>query len=112
MTIRRPGSLLLAIALAVSPLARAGAQAPNTLTGGSPDVFIGGLPESRQGDATTGGAPVVHGSPNVFINGRPAALAGGRVACGGAIETGAPNVFINGKAAARVGDKAGPCPGK
>jgi uncharacterized Zn-binding protein involved in type VI secretion len=104
-------SLVLAVAAAVSvpQLTGARAQAPGAVAGGSPDVFVGGVSASRQGDATTIASPIVQGSADVLINGHPAALVGGRTECGGAVVSGAPTVFINGKPLARVGDKTGGC---
>ena len=103
---------LLAIALTLPPLVGASAQtssSPGIVTQGSPDVSVGGAGAARQGDATTGGAPVVEGSPDVFINGKPAVTAGGRVGCGGAVIGGSSSVFVNGKPLARAGDKTQGC---
>src|SRR4051795_6201820 len=91
----------LAFAIAVSFLADADAQTRAPQNGvvveGSPNVAIGGAGVARQGDATTGGAPILQGSPDVIINGRPAATMGGLVACGSAVVSGSSNVFVNGK---------------
>lgn len=67
---------------------------PTAITGGSPDVFIDGIPAARVGDPLAPHAKPNHpphpraiasGSSTVFINGRPAALTGGAVDCGGVI---------------------------
>jgi uncharacterized Zn-binding protein involved in type VI secretion len=108
----RSGGYFLVTAITLLASATANAQnAPSTgaVIQGSPDVSVGGGAAARQGDATTGGAPVVEGSSNVFINGKPAVTVGGRTGCGGAVMTGTSNVFVNGKPLARAGDKTAGC---
>ena len=83
---------------------------PGVVIGGSRDVLSGGLPASRQGDATTNteGAGVQEGSKDVLINGRPAARVGDRTNCG-VIVRGSNNVYINGRPMARTGDTTSGC---
>ncbi len=95
---------------------RAGEPAPQpttpaTIIESSPNVSIGGIGATRQGDATSAGAPVITGSPDVFINGKPAARSGDVTGCNGVVVGSGANVFINGKPAARLGDQAN-CPGR
>ncbi len=55
------------------------------------------------------GGPVVGGSPNVFISGIPAARVGDKLVCVGppdSISEGSSSVKINSKPAARVGDSS------
>ena len=66
----------------------------NTISSGSGDVFINGLPAARVGDATSCGATIVTGSSTVFINGKPAALLGAATSHGGVIISGSENVLI------------------
>ncbi len=66
----------------------------NTISSGSGDVFIHGLPAARVGDATSCGATIVTGSSTVFINGKPAALLGAATSHGGVIISGSGNVLI------------------
>jgi uncharacterized Zn-binding protein involved in type VI secretion len=74
-------------------------------------------PAARAGDPTTHSGAVTQGSPNVFIGGRPAARRGDAASCpqsvpgnppvphaGGVISGGSATVRINGRAAARAGD--------
>ena len=81
-------------------------------------------PAARAGDPTTHGGQVTQGSPNVFIGGRPAARQGDAATCplvtgnppaphaGGVINGGSATVRINGRPAARAGsavtEAAGP----
>ncbi len=103
--------LLLCIA-ALSASAQDRPGTPEVVTGGSRDTLIGGRPAARQGDATTGGKPIVEGSKDVFINGKPAAVMGVKTSCGGITVGGGGGVFINGKPAARTGDPTSGCPGE
>lgn len=66
----------------------------NTISSGSDDVFINGLPVARVGDSTSCGATIVTGSSTVFINGKPAALFGSATSHGGVIISGSGNVLI------------------
>jgi len=88
------------------------AGAPGVITQGSGNTSIGGLPATRQGDATDGSGTVVGGSKDVFINGKPAVTTGDRTGCGGVTVGSGGGVFINGKPAARAGDLTTGCPGK
>ena len=67
---------------------------PTTITAGSPDVFIDGIPVARVGHPL---APhdkphnpphsrtIASGSSTVGVNGKPLAITGGAVDCGGVI---------------------------
>ncbi len=80
------------------------------ITGGSPQVLIGGQPAARMGDshscpaANPGGAPhvggpITTGSTTVLIGGQPAARQGDAAACSGppdSIAGGCPTVLIGG----------------
>ncbi len=64
---------------------------------GSTDVFIGGLPAARVGDALICVGPpdkIKEGSASVFINGKPAARLGDGTNHGGVIVVGNPTVTI------------------
>lgn len=78
---------------------------PSIATGGSPDVFVNGLPAMRVGDeyAPHGcsvcpegshGRKLSQGSRSVFINGLPSGRIGDAIDCGGHAQTGSANVFI------------------
>lgn len=76
---------------------------PTTLTSGSPNVFINGIPAGRVGDPYAPHGCIVHpshvgtissGSGTVFINGIPAGRIGDSVSCGGSVAVGSPNVFV------------------
>jgi len=78
---------------------------PSPATGGSPDVFINGLPAMRVGDSYAAhacaaghagphGRALSSGSASVFINGLPAGRIGDSIDCGGSAATGSPDVFI------------------
>ena len=56
-----------------------------TITGSSPNVFIGKIPAA---------AAVLPGSATVFINNKPAARLGDTTANGGVISSGMPSVII------------------
>ena len=71
---------------------------------GSPDVFVNGIPWSRQGDVNTGhlyppasglihAAPIHIGSPTVFVNGRGAGRVGDAITGCTIVAEGSPNVF-------------------
>lgn len=66
----------------------------NSVTSGSPDVFINGVPAARVGDPTACGSMITAGSCTVFINGKPAAFMGSATSHGGVIIGGSPNVLI------------------
>ncbi len=72
---------------------------------GSPNVFINGIPNSRQGDVNTPhllpgdpcpvhAAPIATGSPTVIINGRGAGRVGDGISGCTSVAEGSPNVFI------------------
>ena len=64
---------------------------------GSTDVFIGGLPAARVGDALICVGPpdkIKEGSASVFIDGKPAARLGDGTDHGGVIVVGNPTVII------------------
>ncbi len=78
-----------------------------SITSGSPDVSINGIPAARQGDSVLlhacpcpktphgiHGRSIAAGSSNVFINGLPAARIGDSIGCGGSISAGSGNVSI------------------
>lgn len=94
------------------PAARMGDMTAHggVITGGFPQVLIGGQPAARLGDmhtcplVTPGtppvphvGGPILQGSPTVLIGGQPAARMGDMAACTGppdAIVGGCPTVLI------------------
>jgi uncharacterized Zn-binding protein involved in type VI secretion len=68
---------------------------------GSPDVYINGIPEHRQGDLwakhccdSCHSSVLAKGAPNVYVNGKQAARIGDPVACGSRAMQGSNNVFI------------------
>jgi len=75
---------------------------------GSPNVFVNGIPWSRQGDPNTshllpGGlfcpshtAPITSGSSTVFINGKGAGRVGDALSGCTSVAAGSPNVFAGG----------------
>lgn len=73
-------------------------------------------PAARQGDPTAHGGAITGGFPQVLIGGRPAARVGDMHSCpmttgvvphvGGPITTGSATVLIGGQPAARQGDTA------
>lgn len=76
---------------------------PVTLSTGSPNVFINGVPCGRQddsypphsdGDSSHSGS-ISGGSSTVFVNGKPIARVGDSVSCGGTVAQGSPNVNAN-----------------
>lgn len=78
---------------------------PTSLSSGSPNVFINGIPAGRVGDSyISHGCPdhpphsgvIASGSSTVFINGIPAGRIGDPVSCGGSVAEGSPNVFVGG----------------
>ena len=80
---------------------------PSAATGGSPDVFVNGLPQMRVGDAyephacpscpkPPHGRALAVGSGTVFVNGKPAGRVGDAIDCGGAADSGSGDVFIGG----------------
>ena len=71
---------------------------------GSPDVFVNGIPWSRQGDVNTPhllpgvpcpthAAPIAVGSSSVFINGRGAGRVGDAISACTSVAAGSPDVF-------------------
>ena len=80
---------------------------PSAATGGSPDVFVNGLPQMRVGDVyephacpscpkPPHGRALAAGSGTVFVNGQPAGRVGDAIDCGGAADSGSGDVFIGG----------------
>ena len=74
---------------------------------GSHNVFVNGIPWSRQGDMNTvhllpgspcppHAAPIAIGSTTVFINGRGAGRVGDAIAGCTSVAAGSPNVFCGG----------------
>lgn len=75
--------------------------------GGSPDVFVNGIPWSRQGDNNTAhllpgspcpthAAPITMGSSSVFVNDRGAGRVGDEITGCTAVAEGSPDVFAGG----------------
>jgi uncharacterized Zn-binding protein involved in type VI secretion len=71
---------------------------------GSPNVYVNGIPWSRQGDVNTPHlltavvcpthtAPIAVGSPTVFVNGRGAGRVGDAISGCTSVAAGSPNVF-------------------
>ena len=71
---------------------------------GSPDVFVNGIPVSRQGDNNTGhllpgapcpshSAPIAIGSTTVFVNGRGIGRVGDAISGCTSVASGSPDVF-------------------
>jgi len=71
---------------------------------GSPNVFVNGIPWSRQGDNNTGhllpgspcpshAAPIAVGSSTVIVNGQGAGRVGDSVSGCTSVAEGSPNVF-------------------
>ena len=71
---------------------------------GSPNVFVNGLPWSRQGDLNTPhllpgstcpthAAPIAVGSTTVFVNGKGAGRVGDAISGCTSVAAGSPNVF-------------------
>lgn len=74
---------------------------------GSPNVFVNGIPVSRQGDNNTGhllpgapcpshAAPIAVGSTTVFINGKGCGRVGDAVSGCTSVAAGSANVFAGG----------------
>jgi len=74
---------------------------------GSGNVFVNGIPWSRQGDINTGhklpgapcpghSAPIAAGSSTVFVNSKGAGRVGDAVSDCTAVAAGSPNVFAGG----------------
>jgi len=74
---------------------------------GSPDVFVNGIPVSRQGDnndvhllpgvpCPAHAAPITVGSTTVFINGKGCGRIGDAITSCTAVAQGSPNVFAGG----------------
>jgi uncharacterized Zn-binding protein involved in type VI secretion len=97
-------NLILSVAVSACVLAAGNVSAQQTEpTATAPGVITGGSDNVSVGDTLT------EGSPNVFINGRRAVTTGDRTGCGGVTVGGASNVFINGKPVARSGDMTTGC---
>lgn len=71
---------------------------------GSPDVFVNGIPWSRQGDVNTPhllpgepcpthSRPIAVGSTTVFVNGRGAGRVGDAISACTSVAAGSPDVF-------------------
>ena len=71
---------------------------------GSPNVFVNGIPWSRQGDVNTPhllppapcpthAAPIAVGSTSVFVNGKGAGRVGDAISGCTSVAAGSPNVF-------------------
>ncbi len=71
---------------------------------GSPNVFVNGIPWSRQGDVNTPHlltgnpcpthtAPIAVGSTTVFVNGRGAGRVGDAISACTSVAAGSPDVF-------------------
>ncbi|NQZ32451.1 MAG: PAAR domain-containing protein [Oceanospirillaceae bacterium] len=76
---------------------------PTSITSGSGDVIIDGLPAARTGDGLSPhgckdcpphGRGIAGGSSTVFINNRPAARVGDGISCGGSVSSGSGTVNI------------------
>lgn len=74
---------------------------------GSPNVFVNGIPWSRQGDVNTvhllpgspcpaHAAPIAAGSSTVFVNGKGAGRIGDGISGCTSVAEGSPNVFAGG----------------
>jgi uncharacterized Zn-binding protein involved in type VI secretion len=74
---------------------------------GSPNVFVNGIPVSRQGDVNTThllppvpcpahAAPIAVGSTTVFINGKGCGRIGDAISGCTSVAAGSPNVFAGG----------------
>jgi len=74
---------------------------------GSGNVFVNGLPVSRQGDLNTGhllpgspcpshAAPITTGSTTVFINGKGCGRVGDAITGCTSVAAGSPDVFVGG----------------
>lgn len=74
---------------------------------GSPNVFVNGIPWSRQGDNNTSHllpgdpcpahtAPITSGSGTVFVNGKGAGRVGDGISGCTSVAAGSPNVFAGG----------------
>jgi uncharacterized Zn-binding protein involved in type VI secretion len=74
---------------------------------GSGNVFVNGIPVSRQGDVNTGhllpgspcpshAAPIASGSSTVFINGKGCGRVGDGISGCTSVAAGSPNVFAGG----------------
>ena len=78
-----------------------------TRAAGSPNVFVNGIPWSRQGDNNTGhllpgvpcpshSAPIASGSSTVKVNGKGAGRVGDGISGCTSVAAGSPNVFAGG----------------
>lgn len=81
-----------------------GSFPPRACDSGSSDVFVNGIPVTREGDhwvAHSNGnsshdSTLAKGSGSVFVNGKSLARIGDLIACGSAVAKGAKNVFAGG----------------
>jgi uncharacterized Zn-binding protein involved in type VI secretion len=79
------------------PIARRGDTGTHggTISTGSPDVFVNGIPVARVTDiyicSIHGPNPIIKGSSRLWANGLPVARIGDPTACGATIATGSPN---------------------
>ena len=79
-----------------------GSFPPRASTGGSPNVFVNGIPAHRQGDGWAAhgssspsaphGSSLAAGSGTVSANGKPLGRIGDPVGCGSAVAAGSGNV--------------------
>ena len=78
-----------------------------TRAAGSPNVFVNGIPWSRQGDVNTvhllpgvpcppHAAPITSGSSTVKVNGKGAGRVGDGITACTSVAAGSPNVFAGG----------------
>jgi len=80
-----------------------GGYPPSKVIQGSSDVFVGGLPQHRKGDAimkhkkkSSHLRKSACGSSSVFVNSKQAVRIGDCVSCGGLLVTGCGSVVIGG----------------
>lgn len=77
---------------------------PRASTGGSPNVYVNGIPLHRQGDPwavhcnrnSCHDGVLGSGSSTVFANGQAVGRIGDPVSCGSAVAAGSANVFAGG----------------
>ncbi|WP_150523616.1 PAAR domain-containing protein [Roseibium sediminis] len=80
---------------------------PSSATGGSPNVFVNGIPVMRVGDSYAPhgcpacpvpphGRALAAGSPTVVVNGKAAGRVGDAINCGGSAAAGSGDVFFDG----------------
>lgn len=84
-------------------------HATNSITSGSPDVFIGGLQAARQNDLSACGSTIVGNvSKTVLINGLPAATVGSTGTHGNVISGGCGTVIIGDSFASAPSEESTP----